>query len=56
MIKLKTALGQRHTLSHLFKTLIQDSTTYFFIVLTFNITMLVYAVMARATLKNFPLV
>jgi len=54
--KLRAALGQAHTLSHLMKTLIQDSTIYFFIMLTFNVAMLVYAVMARASLKNFPLV
>ena len=54
--KLKADLGQAHTLSHLMKTLIQDSTIYFFIMLTFNVAMLVYGVMARASLKNFPLV
>lgn len=54
--KLRASLGQAHTLSHLMKTLIQDSTIYFFIMLTFNVAMLVYAVMARASLKNFPLV
>jgi hypothetical protein len=55
-IKLKTALGNQHTLSHLMKTLIQDSTVYFFVMLTFNAAMLVYAIVARASLKNFPLV
>ena len=56
VIRLKSALGQRHTLSHLMKTLLQDSSIYFFIMLTFSLTVLVYAVMARASLKNFPLV
>lgn len=54
--RLRATLGHAHTLSHLMKTLIQDSTIYFFIMLTFNVAMLVYAVMARASLKNFPLV
>ena len=54
--KLRANLGQAHTLSHLMRTLVQDSTIYFFIMLTFNVAMLVYAVMARASLKNFPLV
>lgn len=54
--KLKSSLGQERSLSHLMKTLIQDSTIYFFIMLTFNAAMLTYAVMARASLKNFPLV
>ena len=54
--KLRASLGQAHTLSHLMRTLVQDSTIYFFIMLTFNVAMLVYAVMARASLKNFPLV
>lgn len=54
--KMRANLGQEHTLSHLMKTLIKDSTVYFFIMLTFNVAMLVYAVMARASLKNFPLV
>lgn len=54
--KLRATLGHTHTLSHLMKTLVQDSTIYFFIMLTFNVAMLVYALMARASLKNFPLV
>lgn len=54
--KFKANLGQAHTMSHLMKTLVKDSTIYFFIMLTFNVAMLVYAVMARASLKNFPLV
>lgn len=54
--KLRVTLGQAHTLSHLMKTLVKDSTVYFFIMLTFNVAMLVYGVMARASLKNFPLV
>jgi len=49
-------MGQRHTLSHLMKTLVQDSSIYFFIILTFSLMVLVYAVMARTSLKNFPLV
>lgn len=49
-------LGQAHTLSHLMKTLIQDSTIYFFVMLTFNAGALAYAVVARGSLKNFPLV
>jgi len=53
--RFKAAVGQERTLSHLVKTLIQDSTIYFFIMMTFNVAMLVYAVMARATLKNLPL-
>jgi len=56
IIQLKKNLGQQHTLSHLMKTLIQDSTIYFFIMLTFNAAMLAYAIMARASMKNFPLV
>jgi len=52
----KSSLGHERSLSHLLKTLIQDSTIYFFIMMTFNIAMLTYAVMARASLKNFPLV
>ena len=56
IIKIKSALGQQHTLSHLLKTLVQDSSIYFFVMLTFSLTVLVYAVMARASLKNFPLV
>jgi hypothetical protein len=54
--RVKASLGQAHSLSHLMKTLIQDSTIYFFIMLTFNVAMLVYGVMARESLKNFPLV
>lgn len=38
------------------RTLVQDSSIYFFIMLTFSVAMLVYAIMARASLKNFPLV
>jgi len=56
IIKIKSVLGQKHTLSHLMKTLVQDSSIYFFTVLTFSLTLLVYAVRARASLKNFPLV
>ena len=56
IIKLIATVGQRHTLLHLMKTLIRDSTIYFLIVLTLNIAMLVYAIIARATLKNYPLV
>lgn len=52
----RASLGHEHTLSHLMKTLIQDSTIYFFIMMTFNIAVLTYAVMARASMKNFPLV
>ena len=54
--ELRVTFGQERKLSHLVKTLIQDSTVYFFIMLTFNVAMLTYAVMARASLKNFPLV
>lgn len=56
VIKLRATVGQRHTLSHLMKTLVKDSTIYFLIVLTLNVGMLVYAIVARATLKNYPLV
>jgi len=56
VVQLKRAMGQRHTLSHLLKTLVEDSTIYFSIMLLFNVAVLVYAVMARESLKNFPLV
>ena len=52
----KSSLGHERSLSHIMKTLVQDSTIYFFIMMTFNIAMLTYAVMARASMKNFPLV
>ena len=56
IIKLMTTVGQRHTLLHLMKALIRDSTIYFLIVLTLNVAMLVYAIIARVTLENYPLV
>ena len=52
----RVSLGREHTLSYLMRTLIQDSTIYFFIMMTFNMAVLTYAVMARASMKNFPLV
>jgi len=54
--ELRVSFGEERKLSRLVKTLIKDSTIYFFIMLTFNVAMLTYAVMARASLKNFPLV